>query len=105
MSDLIRILIIEDNSISRKIVVEGLKNYAFEIIEAENAQQGIEYALNYEPDLILLDLNLPDFSGFKVLEEIRKNPKTMLIPVIVITVSATSEDVQKQSYMVLKIML
>lgn len=95
MSDLIRILIIEDNSISRKIVVEGLKNYAFEIIEAENAQQGIEYALNYEPDLILLDLNLPDFSGFKVLEEIRKNPKTMLIPVIVITVSATSEDVQK----------
>lgn len=95
MPELIRVLIVEDNQISRKILVEGLKQYAFEIIEAENAQQGIEYALNYEPDLILLDLNLPDYSGFKVLEEIRKNPKTMLIPVIVITVSATSDDVQK----------
>ncbi|MGC8870350.1 MAG: response regulator [Brevinematia bacterium] len=93
--DFIRILIIEDNAVTRKVVMEGLKNYAFEVIEAENGTQGVEFSISYEPDVILLDLNLPDIDGFKVLEMLRKNPKTMFIPVIIITVSATSEDVQK----------
>lgn len=94
-SEFVRVLIIEDNAITRKVITEGLKSYSFEVIESENGNQGIEAAITYEPDLILLDLNLPDINGFKVLEMLRRNPKTMLIPIIIITVSATSEDVQK----------
>jgi|GEM_PF-1312079 len=95
MDRLVRILVIEDNAVTRKVIVEVLKNYSFEIIEAEDGKTGIENAINLEPDLILLDLNLPDIDGFNVLETLRRNPKTLLVPVIIITVSATSQDVQK----------
>jgi two-component system cell cycle response regulator DivK len=95
MDRLVRVLIIEDNAVTRKVISEVLKNYSFEIIEAENGRAGIESAVNLEPDLILLDLNLPDISGFEVLDALKRNPRTMLIPVMVITVSATSQDVQK----------
>ena len=57
-----------------------MKNYSFEIIEAENGRAGIESAVNLEPDLILLDLNLPDISSFEVLDALKRNPRTMLIP-------------------------
>ncbi len=95
MDRLIRVLVVEDNNVTRKVISEVLKNYSFEIIEAEDGRSGIESAVNLEPDLILLDLNLPDISGFDVLDALKRNPRTMLIPVMVITVSATSQDVQK----------
>ena len=65
------ILIIDDEAPIRKMLSITLESNEYKIIEAENAKEGIVLAASHHPDLILLDLGLPDKSGHQVLEELR----------------------------------
>ena len=80
-----KILIIEDDEFLRNLMVRRLGKEGFETAEASNGKTGLEKSKTEKPDLILLDLILPGIDGYEVLVEIKKNPATASIPVIIIT--------------------
>ncbi|MGE5497868.1 MAG: ATP-binding protein [Syntrophothermus sp.] len=89
-----KILIIDDDEISRYLLKGFLtENIKSEIIEAANGTMGYQMALSLKPDLIFLDLIMPDMTGFEVLEMLRSSSELSDIPVIVNTSKAlTSEE-------------
>lgn len=90
-----KILMIEDDIFLRKIYRDQLTQAGFEFIEATNGVEGLHKVITDNPDLILLDLMLPLKNGFDVLEELRTNPKTKNIPVIVLSNLSQRSDIQE----------
>lgn len=86
------ILIIEDNSDTRRFL-EAMLIKDFEIISAENAVVGIEYARNKSPDLILLDIMLPILSGYDACSLLKKDEKTKRIPIIFLSAKNTVSNI------------
>jgi two-component system KDP operon response regulator KdpE len=85
----IKILIIEDDDVILRFLSLALKTNKYEILTSKNGISGINLILSHQPDLILLDLGLPDLDGMKVIEEIRKTSK---IPIIVISARDRDKD-------------
>jgi signal transduction histidine kinase len=80
-----RVLSIEDEEVSRYVVRQALSGFRVELIEAATAADGLRRAREERPDLILLDILMPEMNGFEVLQELRRNEATRAIPVIVVT--------------------
>jgi two-component system cell cycle response regulator DivK len=87
-----RALVIEDNVDNMKLITFILEKSGFTTISAENGKKGIELALKERPDFILLDIQLPDMDGIKVLKVIRESHALDQTPVIAITSYAMSGD-------------
>jgi diguanylate cyclase (GGDEF)-like protein len=85
------ILIVDDDKLNRKMLKELLQEQA-KIIFAKNGDQAKALAKKHVPDLILLDVIMPDLSGFEVIERLKNDPKTMNISVIFITGLANDDD-------------
>ena len=77
-----RILIVEDNEDSRFILVATLRGLGYETIEAETGTKGVEKALTEKPDLIVMDLGLPDITGIDAARGLKNNLITAHIPII-----------------------
>ncbi|MDH5544025.1 MAG: ATP-binding protein [Gammaproteobacteria bacterium] len=91
-----RILYIDDNSLNIFLVRKYLTKFSdLEVLSAENALEGIEKATNNKPDLILLDINLPEISGFEVFKRLRNIPETKDIPIIALSANALPSQIQK----------
>ena len=94
-----RILLIEDDSSHRWVLRRLLENsFGGEIAleEASCGEDAVARAPRRPPiDLILLDLNLPDISGFEVLRRLRKEPKTRGVPIVVLTSSQEDGDIRR----------
>lgn len=98
-----RVLLIEDNPGDRKLTLEAFKelDFSYDLQMAFDGEQGIEavdrVSVKTEdcPDLVLLDLNMPKRNGFEVLEKIRGNKSLRAVPVIILTTSASQEDIQR----------
>jgi diguanylate cyclase (GGDEF)-like protein len=88
------ILIVDDDKINRKMLKELLQEQA-KIVFAKNGKQAVELARKHVPDLILLDVIMPDLSGFDVIEVLKNNPKTMSISVIFVTGLANDDDEER----------
>ena len=84
-----RVLIIEDEAVIRKAIRLACEKEGYEVIEAENGNEGLRQSEAGRPDLILLDLMLPDVSGFDVCREIRKSGSRL--PIIIL--SAKTEEI------------
>ncbi len=92
------LLYIEDNSTNRELVRYIIDHRSGLIyLEAENGRQGLEMGKCHHPDLILLDIHLPDMDGFTVLRHLKSDPETADIPVIALTGSTTAADIRKAS--------
>lgn len=78
-----RILIIDDSSFQRGIIRKTLLQAGYETVEAKNGSEGLLQAHNAAPDLILLDLVMPEMDGFAVLTELQKQQNR--VPVVVVT--------------------
>lgn len=90
------ILYIEDNPAHLRLVTKILGYLPnFHILGAHESILGIDLAIEHKPDLILLDINLPDMNGFEVLKYLRQNDVTSEIPVIAISANAMHKDIQK----------
>lgn len=89
-----KILIVDDEKANRKILKELLQDEAT-IIFAKNGEQAIELAKKHVPDLMLLDVVMPDKSGFEVIEHIKSDPITMGVSVIFVTGLANSDDEER----------
>ena len=84
-----RILIVEDEAVIRKAIRMACEKEGYEVVEAENGTEGLHLSESSRPDLILLDLMLPDISGFDVCREVRKSGSG--VPIIIL--SAKSEEI------------
>jgi signal transduction histidine kinase/DNA-binding response OmpR family regulator len=80
-----RVLIIDDSDVDRYVLKQHLRNMPIAISEETAGMKGIGRASESRPDLIFLDLTMPDMTGFEVLEELKRRPETMTIPVVVVT--------------------
>jgi DNA-binding response OmpR family regulator len=80
-----RILIVEDEEAVRELEKFILEQQGYEIMEARDGLEGLAKAEFRKPDLILLDLMMPDVSGGRMYEEMREHPATAGIPIVVVT--------------------
>jgi signal transduction histidine kinase/CheY-like chemotaxis protein len=79
------ILIVDDDEISRYLVKGVLGNKGYRLLEARGGNEGLKLARETLPDLIVLDLSMPDVSGFEVLDALKANSATREIPVVIYT--------------------
>ena len=89
------ILIIEDDEFFRGLVGKKLVSEGFNISVATDGKEGIEKAQQTKPDLILLDLVLPTIDGFEVLKELKEDPSTSLIPIIILSNLDKKENIER----------
>lgn len=89
------ILFIEDEAALQKTLGDALVQEGYEVVAALDGDIGLRLAKEKNPDLILLDLVLPRRDGFSVLSELKKNPSTAAVPVIVLTNLENMEDIQR----------
>ena len=86
------ILIVEDNEKNLKLARDVLQYNGFRTVEAETAMDGIALAASEHPDLVLLDIQLPDLDGVTVFKRLRADPATAGIPIVALTASAMTQD-------------
>ena len=89
------VLHVEDNEFNRKIVRQLLSVTTYRLLEAIDGEQGVATALESRPDLVLMDIQLPKLSGLDATRQIRQDPRTAHVPIIVVTSFALSGDDQK----------
>ncbi len=87
-----KILVVEDNPVIANMVQKMLVHLGYDFIVATNGKQGVNMAASQLPDLILLDISLPEMDGFAAARQIRQNPKTRSIPSLALTGRASFED-------------
>jgi two-component system, cell cycle response regulator DivK len=87
-----RILYIEDNPQNMRLIRKILVHAGYEMIEAENGIGGLQTAAAEHPDLILLDVNLPDIDGLEVAGRLKNTPSLASIPIIAVTANAMVGD-------------
>ncbi len=87
-----KILYIEDNPHNMRLVRKMLKMAGYEVMEAQDGQSGIATATREKPDLILLDINLPDLDGIEVTARLKGDDAIAYIPVIALTANAMHGD-------------
>lgn len=81
------ILIVEDNERNAKLLRDVLQATGYRTVETVTAEEGLEVAHRDQPDLIVMDIQLPGMDGKAALRELRKHPATQGIPVIAVTAS------------------
>jgi two-component system cell cycle response regulator DivK len=89
------ILIVEDNEKNMKLVRDILQAKGYQTLEAVNAEDGVKLAAERNPDLVLMDIQLPGMNGMEALKVLRADPVTEAIPVVAITASVMTQDRQK----------
>jgi diguanylate cyclase (GGDEF)-like protein len=87
-----RILVVDDQELERMLIRHRLRLDNVELIEACNGRTAIELACSWAPDLILLDIKLPDLSGYEILRILKDDPATRSIPVIFVSCLGSTED-------------
>jgi two-component system cell cycle response regulator DivK len=80
-----KILIVEDNSDSREIMNLFITKMGYQAIKAKNSKEAITFAETEGPDLIFMDMQLPDVDGIETTAMLKQNPKTSRIPVVALT--------------------
>lgn len=88
----IRVLYVEDAAVIRDTISRLLKLSGFVVAYAKNGKEGVEMALNWKPDVVLMDLRMPVMDGYQAIEQIKSNPKTGHIPVFVISAWSSKQE-------------
>jgi diguanylate cyclase len=91
----IKIVLIEDDDILAKVIQEELKDGGFDVRRGNNGVVGVKLVKANKPDLVLCDVVMPEMDGFGVLETLKKSPDTELIPVIMLTMLGSDEDIKR----------
>ena len=93
-----KILIADDSNVNLTIMRDILSDEGYEVWTAQNGEIAVNQTLNHEPDLILMDWQMPVMNGIKALEILKNNPKVKDIPVIMVTGIATTAEHLQQAY-------
>jgi two-component system, cell cycle response regulator DivK len=90
-----RILVVEDNEMNMKLLRDVLYATGYRTLEATTGAEAVELASANVPDLVLMDIQLPDFDGVQALHRLRANERTASIPVLAVTAQAMQGDRQQ----------
>jgi two-component system, cell cycle response regulator DivK len=90
-----RILVVEDTEDNRQIIRDLLTSVGYELIEAADGAEGVAMAQSHRPDLILMDIQLPEMDGYEATRRIRAIPDLAQVPIIAVTSYALSGDEAK----------
>lgn len=92
MADMITVLYVEDNKENRLLVRRVLEAEGYTVIEAESAAQALERLESGVPNLILMDINMPEIDGYTLTTRLRQNPKMRGVPIIAMTANVMRGD-------------
>ena len=87
-----RILVVDDDAINRKLLIKILDRKGFESIEASNGVEALDILKREPIDIVLLDIVMPVMNGLELLQELRKNPQFVGLPVIILTTDDTKKN-------------
>lgn len=87
-----RVLVVEDSAVIRRLIDVCLRPAAIEVVMREDGPGALEAALSEHPDLMVLDIGLPEMDGWEVLDRLRSDPRTKSLPVLVLTAHAEEES-------------
>ena len=90
-----KILVIEDEEFIRENLIELLEIEGFEALGAENGCVGVDLAKQYQPDLILCDVMMPELDGYGVYDSLREDSATAMIPFLFLTASADRSNLHR----------
>ena len=88
----LRILLVEDDDALANVYTQRLQAEGFDVRRVENGEEALASALNYKPDLVLLDVMMPKVSGFDVLDILRNTPETANLKIIMLTALSQQSD-------------
>jgi two-component system, cell cycle response regulator DivK len=89
------ILIVEDNELNMKLFVDLLESHGYQTVGTPNGMEVLALARKHRPDLILMDIQLPDVSGLEVTKWLKGDPELKVIPVIAVTAFAMKGDEER----------
>jgi CheY-like chemotaxis protein len=87
-----RILYVEDAQVIQDTIAQLLEIYGYKVATAKNGQEGIKMALQWRPDLVLMDLRMPVMDGYQAIHEIRFNPQTHHSPIFVVSAWSSKRE-------------
>jgi two-component system, cell cycle response regulator DivK len=90
-----RVLLVEDDEMNRDMLSRRLQRKGFDVVIACDGVQGLEMAQGASPDLILMDMSLPQLSGWEAASQIKNNSALCSIPIIALTAHAMESDRQR----------
>jgi two-component system, cell cycle response regulator DivK len=90
-----RVLVVDDKATSRELIRTVLENTGYAVTEAGDGAEAVRLARQIEPDLILLDLQMPALDGFGALHQLRADPRFADLPIVALTASAMQGDREK----------
>lgn len=90
-----KILIVEDIPMNRRLIRDMLTYHGYEVIEAVNREEGIKMAKEHQPDLILMDIQIPVMNGYEATKALRNDPDTKHIKIVAVTSFAMLGDREK----------
>jgi CheY-like chemotaxis protein len=89
------ILVVDDSPIQCKIYAGALKAAGYRVLIGENGRQGVDLALEHQPDLILMDLSMPELDGIGAVRELRTYPAMAQVPILALTATTDSDELEK----------
>jgi len=90
-----RILVVEDNAMNLKLFSDILMASGYDVLVAETGQEALEVVQEQNPDLVLLDIQLPDISGLDIARDLKSREAFKSIPIIAVTAFAMAGDAEK----------
>ena len=90
-----KILLVEDNEMNRDMLSRRLFRHGFDVVIAVDGKQGIEFARTESPDVILMDMSLPEIDGWEATRRLKADPATSVIPIIALTAHAMVQDKER----------
>ena len=92
MTDKTRVLLVEDNELNRDMLIRRLNRADIEVVTAENGQQALDKMLSEQPEVVLMDMNLPVMDGWTASRKAREDERISHIPIIALTAHAMEAD-------------
>ncbi len=89
------ILLVEDNADLRELLTIAFNYLGYDVVIATNGEDAVKQASASQPDLILMDINLPKLNGAEATVKIKQNPETMHIPIVILTALGMSADTKR----------
>lgn len=90
-----KILIVEDNDLNLKLFRDLLSAHGYDIAETKEGLEAQSLAKRFKPDLVLMDIQLPEISGLEVTRRLKADPETASIPIVAVTAFAMKDDEEK----------
>jgi PAS domain S-box-containing protein len=90
-----QVLVVDDIESNRHLIEESLSQVNLEVISAEDGQKALLFAEEYHPDLILMDIRMPEMNGYEATKHLKNNPNTADIPVIALTAAVALDEKAK----------